>query len=202
MEKTDCNGLIDSSSLSSRARSALAKAGIYKIQDVLSLSMRDLANYQSLSISVLRELETFKKHYDNPDDNCLCEARSAQETAGAEVPITELELSARAYNALRLNNIHYLSGILLKTAEELAHLEYFTPSMAEEVAFSAREYLRLQRNAGTDQDTVSALMKISTIKDQASTDAVMGQGNEEHSQHLNRQVDDIRTSEHISSTID
>ena len=200
MGKTDCNGLIESTSLSSRTKSALEKAGIFKIQDVLSLSMRELANYQSLGISVLRELETFKKHYDNSDDSCLREAGSEEETPGVEIPIEELELSARAYNALRLNNILYLSGILLKSAEELACLEYFTPSLAEEVAFSIREYLRSQRNGAVGHGTVSVPKKISTIKGQESTDAVIGQGKEDLPKLHNSKADATIASEHVSST--
>lgn len=58
------------------------------------------------------------------------------------VSISQLELSARAYNALRLNGIRMLSEILFADGDALRGLDYMTRPIVDEILACCREYLR------------------------------------------------------------
>lgn len=83
-----------------------------------------------------------------------------------KVPISRLELSARAYNALRLNGIRMLSEILFADGETLRGLDYMTRPIADEILACCREYLREH-----EEDTVmSAIGPEETVSPAEASD--------------------------------
>ena len=64
-----------------------------------------------------------------------------------DIPIAGLELSARAYNALKMNGIRSLSEFVSMDLEALKRLELVSTRVAEELYFCAREHLYLYRKA-------------------------------------------------------
>ena len=73
-----------------------------------------------------------------------------------DVLVSELDLSARAYNALRLNGIKYLSEFVVMDMEDLKKLNLVSTSIAEELFLSAREQLYILRKSGVEEGTDAA----------------------------------------------
>ena len=73
-----------------------------------------------------------------------------------DVLVSELDLSARAYNALRLNGIKYLSEFVAMDMEDLKKLNLVSTSIAEELFLSAREQLYILRKSGVEGGTDAA----------------------------------------------
>ena len=75
-----------------------------------------------------------------------------------QISVAELGLSARAYNALRLNKISRLSQIAALTVDQLLQLDYITRPVAEEIfvacADLAQELLE-QQTEETEIGTVA-----------------------------------------------
>ena len=65
-----------------------------------------------------------------------------------DVPISELDLSARAYNLLKLNGIRYLSNFVAMDLEDLKKLDLISPNVAEELFMCAWEHLYNLRKSG------------------------------------------------------
>lgn len=63
-----------------------------------------------------------------------------------DIAFRNIEISARAYNALRINGMHKFSDVALMTFEELYNLDMMDKTSAEEIRMFLRNYLRKHRN--------------------------------------------------------
>ena len=98
--------------LSERVKVALRAIGITDVADLMQTPMRELASRTTLGIQFLREIESFKRSIENRDSDAqkvqlpVKERRSLTKLEAVnDIPVEDLELSARAYNALKLNRI-------------------------------------------------------------------------------------------------
>ena len=67
-----------------------------------------------------------------------------------DIPVSELDLSARAYNALKLSGITYLSEFVAMDLDDLKKLDLVSSSIAEELYICAREQVYLMRKSRLD----------------------------------------------------
>ena len=67
------------------------------------------------------------------------------------MPVSEFELSARAYNALKFNGIKYLSELIANDLEDLKTLERVSANIAEKLLFCAWEKLYLLRKSHEEE---------------------------------------------------
>ena len=63
-----------------------------------------------------------------------------------DIAFRNIEISARAYNALRINGMHKFSDVALMSSEELSSLEMMDKTSVEEIRMFLRNYLRKHRN--------------------------------------------------------
>ena len=59
-----------------------------------------------------------------------------------DVPFKELQLSARAYNALRINRMNYMSDIIFLSADDIADLDMMSGFVLDEILMFKRNYLK------------------------------------------------------------
>lgn len=62
-----------------------------------------------------------------------------------DIAFRNIEISARAYNALRINGMHKFSDVILMTSEELNNLDMIDKTSVEEIRLFLRNYLRKQK---------------------------------------------------------
>lgn len=59
-----------------------------------------------------------------------------------DVPFKELQMSARAYNVLRINRLNYMSDIIFSSADDIAGLDMMSKSALDEILMFKRNYLK------------------------------------------------------------
>ena len=74
-------------------------------------------------------------------------------------PISLLDLSPRAYNVLRLNDIHSLSQLAAMDEEKLKSLMYSSPLIAREIELCLFEYLNDTQNYRSEQTSTSETLQ-------------------------------------------
>ncbi len=88
-----------------------------------------------------------------------------------DIPVTELEFSPRAYNALRLNGLRWLSQIGNMSLQELNELDYMTPAAAEEIYLCCRDLTEAlpERQAGEEAAEEAAARGEADVRDAEPT---------------------------------
>ncbi len=59
-----------------------------------------------------------------------------------DVPFKELQMSARAYNVLRINRLNYMSDIIFSSSDDIAGLDMMSKSALDEILMFKRNYLK------------------------------------------------------------
>ena len=59
-----------------------------------------------------------------------------------DVPFKELQMSARAYNVLRINRLNYMSDIIFSSADDIEGLDMMSKSALDEILMFKRNYLK------------------------------------------------------------
>ena len=158
------NKRIEDTELSEKIKTSLTREGIDTIGQLMQYTMIDLAQIKSLGILSLRELEEFRKKIGNlpepelstPEEPMKRKTESKGKQQPTQIHISQLELSARAYNALRLNGIQFLSEFVFMSGEELAALDYFTKPVVNEVLQCCRDYLREHEKEPASESGIQA----------------------------------------------
>ena len=151
---------ISETDLPEKVKDELSFAGITTVDELLNLHIREIAQRTKLSSFYLSIIERFKtrfRHQINPLKTIVegYVGKEAQrdldkiENVSAnleDTPIFQLDLSDKAYNALRLNGFETIKEIAYMDVQELKELPYFNLRIAKEVAFSCKELLRESNN--------------------------------------------------------
>ena len=134
--------------LSTKAKEALLGIGLVYVADLLQTPMIKIAYRTKLGMQILREIDAFKKRLEHQAEEVSQVQLPAKEKAVSatskspnDIHVEDLELSARAYNTLKLNRILTLGEFLYMDMEELEQLDYVSHSIAEELYSCSREYL-------------------------------------------------------------
>lgn len=67
-----------------------------------------------------------------------------------DIAFKTIDMSASAYNALRLNNKHYMSDIVFESNSDIEEMDFMKKSAANEINLFRRNYLRKHRKALTE----------------------------------------------------
>lgn len=67
-----------------------------------------------------------------------------------DIAFKTIDMSASAYNALRLNNKHYMSDIVFESNSDIEEMDFMKKSAADEINLFRRDYLRKHRKALTE----------------------------------------------------
>ena len=86
-----------------------------------------------------------------------------------DVPFKELQMSARAYNVLRINRLNYMSDIIFSSADDIAGLDMMSKSALDEILMFKRNYLKKHKRIfvnfinGTE-DPVKVTVEITEVE--------------------------------------
>lgn len=125
MKKYNKNQMIQNLEVSIRSKNALQLQGIQTVEDLLDYGEENLHNIRNLGKKSMDELlgifNSFKKKYNllNKKNFFLNEEQKKY----IDYEVNELELSVRSKNALKKENINFLSQILKLSQEEIEKIK-------------------------------------------------------------------------------
>lgn len=99
-----------------------------------------------------------------------------------DIAFRNIEISARAYNALRINGMHKFSDVALMSSEELSSLDMMDKTSVEEIRMFLRNYLRKHRNSITTyvlDNSKNHMEPVSLITVESSDESVIAVESEE-----------------------
>ncbi|MBR2716332.1 MAG: hypothetical protein IKD79_01160 [Oscillospiraceae bacterium] len=137
--------------LSVRSVNALRRAGIHTVGTLLRLTegeLFDISNLGRKSVDeILQKIEEYSRQADQEPAETAPDREEEEMIRGwlaeRDVPVTVLtQLSAKAYNVLEMNGCTRLEQIALLSEGELMTLRWMNRSLAEEIRWQCRWYLR------------------------------------------------------------
>lgn len=148
MKKYNKSDLIQDLEISIRSKNALQSENIKTVEDLLNYSEKKLYNIQNLgkkSIDELLEImNSFKKKY-----SCLNQKKffvSREQKKYVDYEIDELELSVRSKNALKRENINFLSQILILSEDEIEKIKNLGEKSKVEISNFQKEIVLEEAN--------------------------------------------------------
>lgn len=144
---------IENTDLSVRTKNVLGKAGYTTVKRILCLTEYDLRKINNLGEKSVAEVLTFIEEYNNcsvfdtdSDDGFLQWVKSNRDIVkeyikSNDVPIKDIRLETRTYNALRINDIRLLSEFALENLTELDKLNMLDRNARFEIKAYVNEYL-------------------------------------------------------------
>lgn len=148
MKKYNKSDLIQDLEISIRSKNALQAESIKTVEDLLNYSEKKLYNIQNLgkkSIDELLEImNSFKKKY-----SCLNQKKffvSREQKKYVDYEIDELELSVRSKNALKRENINFLSQILILSEDEIEKIKNLGEKSKVEISNFQKEIVLEEAN--------------------------------------------------------
>ena len=154
MEKSE---LITSTRLSVRSVNALESIGIKTVEEILTISEEELFSIRNLGTKSVSEILDFIRDCNKYFSSDHSEPQNIDEwivknydailsyAKQNDLSIYDMNLSAKAFNALRLNDCLLLSQFILKTNAEINDICFDNRGVAEEIALFSREWLYSNR---------------------------------------------------------
>ena len=146
---------LERAGLSVRSYNALKKSGINFIEELYEYNEEKLSQIRNLGKASIKEILTLinsadtllgHEEIDPNEDICAWAERHSDVITSFfsrnDIMIEEMEMSSRAYNGLRINNITGLSGFVGLSMNQISSLEHFGKSSAEELRKLAKYYIR------------------------------------------------------------
>lgn len=151
MEKYKKSDLIESLDISIRSKNALQIKNIKVVEDLLNYTETDLYNIQNLGKKSINELlsiiNSFKKNYILTNKKYFIHTNQKQYIDSL---VDELKLSVRCKNALKKENINFLSEILLLNEIEIEEIKNLGEKSKLEILSFQKEIVLEEVNTSTN----------------------------------------------------
>ncbi len=121
--------------ISSRAKNYLIRAGLIQFEDLLNCDINHLASAKRIPDDILSELTGVIEHANEIIDSFEERKKRIAELLPAvqNIPIADLELSARTYNALRRAGIHTTGSLIQMSQKDIYELRGIAKKSVDEI---------------------------------------------------------------------
>lgn len=150
--------LLSNTGLSAEAVNALESIGITTVEEICELSEEKLFSISNVGVKSLKDILSLIKKCNKQFSSDLSKSQNLDEWKAKnsiqilnyvrknDISIYDMNLSAKAFNTLRINDYLLLSQFVLKTNAEINDICFENRNVSEEIILYVREWLFINRS--------------------------------------------------------